>query len=442
MKHSISQKFGTMGLIKFVLPSVIMMVFVSIYSMLGSVFAGKYIGEYALSAVNVVFPFISLALAVAIMFATGANAIISANLGANDFQKARENFSTIAIVAFVTGVLFTMGGLYFDDEIIHILGGTESIAPYAKPYLRTYCVVFPFMFLDILSQYFFITESKGLMGMTVVVIAGLLNIVISFVLVAVLKLGIGAIALGSAIAYGIPALLFLVYFWKNKHGALHFVKPKLNKGFLLSTCANGSSEMVTNLAIAFVAAVMNIIMGNMVGDNGLAAVSVIVQVQFLLNSMYIGFGAGIAPIFGFAYGSDNREQTKNVFRISVKLVAITSIILVGICLIFNKLIVSIFIDPTSASFKLANTGFIIFSLGYFFAGMNIFASVFFTSVSNGKISAAVSFLRTFVFILGMFAILPTLLGTTGVWISMPIAEALALIVSIILLKKYRKVYHY
>ena len=442
MEHSISQKFNTQGLIKFVLPSVIMMVFVSIYSMMGSVLAGKYIGEYALSAINIVFPFVSLALAVAIMFATGANAIISANLGQNESQKAKENFSTVTILSFVIGFMFMIIGLCFDDEIIRLLGGTENIVPYAKSYLRAYSLILPLIFLDILSQYFFVTECKGFMGMLVVVIGGVLNILVSFLLVAVFHIGIVGIAIGSSVAYGVPAIIYLVYFSKKKNRILHFVKPKLHKNFILNTCTNGSSEMVTNLAIAVVSAIMNIIMGKMVGDSGIAAVSVIVQVQFLLNSMYIGFGAGIAPVFGFAHGADNREQTKNVFKISVKLVAITSVVLVILCLTFNKFIVSLFLDPTSESFALANTGFIIFSIGYFFAGMNIFASVFFTSVSNGKISALVSFLRTFVFILGMFAVLPYLLGTTGVWISMPIAESLALLISILLLKKYRKVYHY
>ena len=442
MNSLISKKFDTKGLIKFVLPSVIMMVFVSIYSMLGSVFAGKYIGEYALSAVNIVFPFVSLALAASIMLVTGANAIISSNLGENNFQKARENFSTITILSIVIGIMFTILGLSFDDQIIQFLGGTENMIPYAKSYLRAYSLVFPLLFLDILSQYFFVTEGKGLMGMIVIVISGMLNIIVSFLLVAVFKIGIVGIAIGSAIAYGIPAILFLTYFFKKKNRTLHFVKPKLHKNFILNSCSNGSSEMVTNLAIAVVSAVMNIIMGNLAGDSGIAAVSVIVQVQFLLNSTYIGFGAGVAPIFGFAYGADDREQTKTVFKLSVKLVAISSAVLVALCLIFNKQIVSIFLSPESPSFQLANTGFVIFSIGYLFAGMNIFSSVFFTSVSNGKISALVSFLRTFVFILGMFAILPKIFHTTGVWISIPIAETCAVIISILLLKKYRNTYHY
>ncbi len=442
MQQAIAQKFDTNKLVKFVLPSVVMMLFVSIYSMMGSIFSAKYINEYALSAVNIVFPFISLVLAVAIMFSTGANAILSANLGEDNAEMARDNFTVITILSVLTGIIFTILGRTFDDEIIRFLGASESIAIYAKPYLRTYSFIFPFMFVGISAQYYFVTVGKSLMGLLITIISGSLNILTSYLLIGVFQIGVIGAAIGSSLAYVIPTICYFIYFSNNKNPMLYFVKPKLHKGFIFNTCANGSSEMVTNLAIAIVSALMNIIMSGIAGDNGVAAVSVIVQVQFLLSSMYIGFGAGIAPIFGFAYGANNHAQTKTVFKISIRLVAVSSAILVLICMLLNKFIVSAFISPQSSSYELANTGFIIFSLGYCFAGLNIFTSVFFTAVSNGKISALISFLRTFAFILGMLAILPNFLGATGVWLAIPIAEALALIVSIVLLKKHRKIYKY
>ncbi len=443
MDNILSKKFDTTGLLKFVLPSVIMMVFISIYSMMGSILAGQYIGEYALSAISIVFPFVSFALAVAIMYTTGANAIVSSNLGAKENKKAKENFTVITILAFITGLVFTVIALCFTEQIITLLGGTENIMPYAKTYLQSYAFVFPFMFIGILANYFFVTEGKGLMGMTIVMISGSISILLNFLLMAVFKLGIVSAAIAMGVAYFIPTCVYLLYFSKKKNRTLHFVTPKLHKGFVLNTCTNGSSEMVTNLAIAIVSATMNIIMGNIAGESGIAAVSVIVQVQFLLNSMYIGFGAGVAPVFGYAHGADNREQTKSVFRISTRLVVISSIVLVTLCMVFRNVVVSAFIsDTTSIAFDYAITGFSIFAIGYLFAGMNIFSSVFFTSVSNGKISALISFLRTFLFIMGMLMILPPILDTTGVWLAIPIAEALAVIVAVLLLRKYRTVYHY
>ncbi|MCT4631900.1 MAG: MATE family efflux transporter [Firmicutes bacterium] len=282
-----------------------------------------------------------------------------------------------------------------------------------------------------------------MIGMGNAIISGSLSIVINYILMAVLGWGILSSAIGMGVAYAIPTAVYLIYFSRKKKRVLHFVKPKIHEGFILRTCTNGSSEMVTNLAIVVVSATMNIIMGNFMGDNGIAAVSVIVQVQFLLSSMYIGYGAGVAPIFGYAYGEDNRKQIKNVFRISTKLIAISSVILVVLCILFRDFIVGAFIrDTTSQSFYLARSGFSIFAIAYLFVGTNIFSTVFFTSVSNGKISALISFLRTFLFIMGMLLVLPPLLGTTGVWLSIPIAETLSIVTSITLLNKYRGVYHY
>lgn len=442
MQNSISQKFSTAKLLKFVLPSVVMMTVLSIFSMLGSIFAGKFINEYALSAINIVFPFISISLAVAIMFATGANAIISKNLGQGENERAKQNFTVVTIVSFLVGVAFTAIGLIFTEQIVDLLGGTGEIIPYAIDYLQAYSFIFPFLFIQVLSQFFFVTNGKPLLGMFSTLGCGALNILFSYLMIAVWNVGIISIAIGVAIAYVLQALIFVFYFTFKRNGYLCFVKPKWHKRFILNTCTNGSSEMVTNLAIAIVAAIMNVIMGNIAGEIGIAAVSVIVQVQFLLNSMFIGFGAGVAPIFAFAQGEDNREQTKNVFKISTILVAITSVILVSICLLFSNQITGLFIDSASESFALAETGFIIFSIGYLFAGINIFASVFFTAVGNGKVSAFISFLRTFAFIIGMLMFLPAILGTTGVWLSIPIAEFLGIIVSILILRKFRKKYHY
>lgn len=343
----------------------------------------------------------------------------------------------LALVLFFSSV-----GLLFDDQLIILLGGTNNIMPYAKTYLRVYSFVFPFLFLDILSQYFFVTEGKAFMGMIVVILSGVLSIILNYWLIAVLKVGILGAAVAMGLVYVVPSLVYLVYFSKKKNKTLYFVKAKLHKGFIFNTCVNGSSEMVSHLALAIVSTIMNIIMGKLAGNNGIAAVSVIIQVQFLLSSIYIGFGAGVAPIFAFAQGENNRQQTKKVFRISIMLIGVSSIGLVLLCIIFGDSIVSAFINPTSPSFKLAKMGFGIFSMGYFLAGLNIFASVFFTSVSNGKISALISFLRTFVFILGMLILLPPILNTTGVWLAIPIAELLAVIVSIILFKKHKHIYHY
>ncbi len=442
MNNSISKNFTMGGLLKFTLPSMIMMVFVAIYSMFGSIMASQYIGENALSAINIVFPLFSSVLAVAIMLATGANAIIASNLGEGNKQKARENFTRIFLFGTFLGVLFSILSILFRHPIILFLGASADLVPLCETYLIGYALAFPFLFWQVYAQYFFVTVGKPTFGMVIVIIGGLLNILVSYVTIAVLKIGILGAALGVGISYFIPGFIFFVYFLTHKKGLLYFVKPKKHKLFLTKTCTNGSSEMVTNLAIAAVTAMLNLLMMRLKGNDGIAAVSIITQFQFVLNSLYIGFGGGVAPIFAYANGEKNHTQVKNVFKMSMIFVSISSCVLVLLCLLFSTQIISIFLHPSSSAFSLAKNGFVIFSLGYLFAGTNIFASVFFTSLSNGKISALISFLRTFVFIVGMLLILPNLLGETGVWLSIPIAEILGTIVSIYLLKKYKNTYHY
>ncbi len=441
-ENILSQKFNTKTLMIFAVPSIIMMVFVSIYSMVGSVFAANYVSENAMSAINIVFPFISLVLAVAIMFATGANAIIAKNLGEHDEKKARENFTVMSILGTLAALFFTAIWFLFSNNILSFLGSTPALHQYATIYGNIYAITFPLLFWQIFAQFFFVTIGKPGFGMAIVVVGGFLCIVVNYIITAILNFGIAGSAIGIAVANGIPGIIFIIYFLVKKSCVLHFVKPKMHKGFILNTCTNGSSEMVTNLAVAVITAVMNVIMVRLAGEDGIAAVSVIVQVQFLLSSMYIGYGAGVAPIFAYAQGEDNREQTKKVFNISIKFIIISSIILVALCLLMRNQIVGMFINPTSTAFELAQGGFTIFSFGYLFAGFNIFSSVFFTSVSNGKISAFISFLRTFAFILGMLLILPVFFGTTGVWFATPMAECLTVFVGLLMFIKYKNVYNY
>jgi Na+-driven multidrug efflux pump len=442
MSYSISQKFDAKSLMKMTLPSIVMMAFVSVYSMFGSIFASRFIGENALSAITIIFPLFSTVLAIAVMFATGANAIISSNLGVGDQKRARENFTRIVIIGGLTGVVLGIISYVFRYPIVHALGSTEVLDPLCIEYLTAYVFVFPFIFWQVNAQYFFVTEGKPVFGLLITVVGGLLNILFCFLTMGVWKIGIKGAVIGASLGFVIPSIFFLLYFSINRKGTLFFVKPKKHNRFMLNTCTNGSSEMVTNLAIAIVTAILNVIMVKLAGEDGVAAVGVIVQVKFLLNSIYIGFGGGVAPIFAYALGADDRDQIKKVFNLSIKFVVFSSLILVALSLCFANNIVAFFIRPDSSAFALARTGFILFTFGYLFAGMNIFSSVFFTSLSNGKVSAIISFARTFAFTLGLLLILPPFFGTNGVWLSTSIAELGALILAIVYLKKYKKVYHY
>ncbi len=442
MENPIAQKFTALSLLQFTLPSMIMMLFISIYTMVGSIYAGNYVHQDAMAAINIVSPLFSSVIAIAVMFATGANAIIAKNIGQGNIQEAKEKFSYLAIVAIITGIILTTLSLLFADVILHFLGVTPKLKTYAKEYLQTLALTFPFVFLQIFGQYFTVTIGKPSLGLCFALISTLSNILITHVSIVYGGMGVTGAAMGLGSSFVFPAIIFSSLLCKRKEWVLHFVKPKKYPRFMREVCFNGSSEMVTNLAISAVTMILNILMGKLHGEDGIATVTVIVSLQFFLNSLYIGFGAGVAPIFAYAQGANNKEQTKSVFKISTLFVGISSVALVIVCFITKQSIVGIFIQTSSPAYTLAIDAFSLFSFGYLFAGMNIFASVFFTSVSNGKISALISFLRTFLFIVGILAILPDILGATGVWISIPIAEALGVIISLFLLRKYRLVYHY
>ncbi len=410
--------------------------------MTGIIYTGNFVNQDAMAAINIVSPLFSTVIAIAVMFATGANAIIAKNLGEHKMQEAKEKLSYLFIVAVTIGILITLMTLSFDNEILNFLGSTHKLNTYSLQYLRILALTFPFIFLQIFGQYFTVTIGKPILGLIFAITSTIANVFITHITIVHLQWGVAGAAIGLGSSFIIPGVSLVILLFINKQWSLHFVKPKRYKNFMLAVCFNGSSEMVTNLAISIITMILNLLMVRLHGEDGIAAVTVIVSLQFLLNSMYIGFGAGVAPIFAFAQGENNHAQTKTVFNISTKFVAISSIVLIAICFLFKHLLVGIFIDSSSEAYSLSINAFNIFSIGYLFAGFNIFASVFFTSMSNGKISALISFLRTFVFIIGLLLLLPNILGTDGIWLSIPIAEFLSFIISIILLKKYKNEYHY
>ncbi len=442
MSNPIARNFNTSSLLKFVFPSMMMMLIISLHSMAGSIYVGNFVSQDAMAAMNVVSPYFTAVVAVAVMFATGANAIIAKNLGEGKPMEAKEKLSYLYVVAMITGIITTLIALIFDDEILKFLGSTPQLNEYAKEYLRSLSLTFPFIFLQIFGQYFNVTVGKPMLGLAFGITSTISNVLITHITVVNLGLGVTGAAIGLGSSFFLPGVAFVILLFINKNWPLSFVKPKRYKGFMSEVCFNGSSEMVVNLAISIITMILNLLMKSLHGEDGIASVTVIVSLQFFLNSMYIGFGAGVAPIFAFAKGNDNRAQIKNVFKISTRFVIISSAILVLVCSLMKHFIVGVFIDSSSPAFNLAITAFQIFAIGYLFAGFNIFSSVFFTSMSNGKISALISFLRTFAFIIGMLLILPKLFGTIGVWVSIPIAEFLAVIVSALLLKKHKDVYHY
>lgn len=442
MKNILAKKFTFGSLLKFALPNIIMMIFFSMYTMVDGVFVSRLIGTSALSAVNIVYPIANIVLAVGIMLATGGGAVIAKKMGEGNNDEARSNLSLIVCVGVVMGVIIMVLGLVFINPLLHFLGASDAIYGYCYDYAFVLLLFTVPAILQMLFQTFFVTAGNPGLGLILTLLGGCANIVLDYVFIGPMGMGLAGAALATGIGYCVPGFFGLFYFWFRKKGALRFGKPRFDGGVILKSCANGSSEMVSNLAAAITTLLMNVIMMRYLGEDGVAAITVILYAQFLLMALYLGYSGGVAPVIAYNYGDKNVEQLKMLLKISIKFIVICSIATFGVSFLAANGIVSVFSPPGTNVHELAVHGFILFSPAYLFMGMNIFASAFFTALSNGKVSAIISFLRTFAFLVGMLLLLPQLMGAEGVWIAVPLAEAGTLIISIAYLRNMRKVYAY
>ncbi len=442
MSNILAKKFTFGSLLKFALPNIVMMIFFSMYTMVDGVFVSRLIGTSALSAVNIVYPMINVVLAVGIMLATGGSAVIAKKMGEGNTSEARSNLSLIVCVGVAAGLTIMAVGLSFLNPLLRFLGASEAIYGYCYDYAFTMLLFAVPAILQMLFQTFFVTAGKPGLGLILTLLGGGTNIILDYVFIGPMGMGIAGAALATGIGYCIPGFFGLFYFLLHKKGTLHFGKPRFDGSVILKSCTNGSSEMVSNLAAAVTTLLMNIIMMRYLGEDGVAAITVILYAQFLLMALYLGYSGGVAPVIAYNYGDKNTEQLKVLLKISLRFIIICSAATFGVSFLAANGIVSVFSPPGTNVHELAVHGFMLFSPAYLFMGVNIFASAFFTALSNGKVSAIISFLRTFAFLVGMLLLLPYLIGAEGVWLAVPLAEAGALIVSVMYLRRMRRVYGY
>ena len=442
MENKLAQNFTTASLLKFTAPTTIMLVFVSMYQMVDGVFVSNFVGENALSAINIVYPMPSIVIAIAIMLATGGSAIVAKNMGEGKIEEAKQNFSMVIFTGVSIGILCSIVGIIFIEPIIRVLGATDILFQYCYDYLYIIILFCPIVVLQMLFQTFLVTAGKPHLGLTLTIIGGFLNIFLDYLFIVKLQMGVRGAAIGTVMGYAIPAIIGAIYFLGNRKGTLYLVKPKLRLRTLAQICLNGSSEMVTNLAVAITTLLFNKIMLKYLGENGVAAITIVLYAEFLLTSIFMGFSSGVAPIFSYNYGNENYIEIKKLFKMSMRLIGIFSILMLVMAILFAKPIISVFISKGSVIFDIAYHGFLLFSISYLFTGVNIFASSMFTAFSNGRISAIISFLRTFVFLIASLIILPLIIGSDGIWLSVPLAEILSLGVSIMYIISNRYEYHY
>lgn len=430
------------NVLKFTLPTIVMMLFMSLYTMVDGVFIANFIGDNALSSTNIVYPVISALIGIGIMLGTGGNAIIARSLGEGNADKARSQFSFITAVGIAAGVLIALFCTLFIKQIVTLLGATSVLFNDCVEYLFFIILAAPFALLQLIFQSFFVTTGKPNLGLLIIAAGGVANIVFDYFFIVILQIGIKGAAFGTALSYMIPAVFGLLYFSTKRGGVLYFTKPEWDFKMLGKSCFNGSSEMVSNLANAVTTFLFNMMMLKFLGEGGVAAITIAMYLQFLLTAVFMGYSMGVGPVFSYNYGRDDPAALKKLFRISLGFVIVNSIAWYLLSVIFKNSLLSIFAARGSEVFQIASNGWYLFSVSFLFTGFNIFASAMFTSFSDGKTSAIISFLRTFLFLSASILILPQLMGSVGIWLSVPMAEGITLAISIRYLVKMRHRYKY
>lgn len=441
VNNPLAKSFNMLSLIKFAFPSMIMMIFMGLYTITDTVFIARFVNTNALSSVNIVCPVINLIVGLGTMLGTGGSAIVAKKMGSGKSKEAQSNFTLIIITGAIIGLVITGVGLLFLDKIIWRLGASEILFPYCKDYLTIQLLFAVGNMMQVLYQNLFVTAGKPGLGLVLSVLAGVANIVFDYIFIVFMQMGIKGAALGTGIGTMIPTLVGTIFFLTGR-SELNFCKPRLDFFVLLKSCSNGASEMVSQLAAAVTTFLFNAAMMNLAGEDGVAAITVIIYSQFLLTALYIGFSMGTAPVISYNYGSGNINQLKKVVRICFAFIMAVSVLVFLFSFFAGENIAEIFAGDNENVFKITTKGFTIFSFGFLFCGCNIFSSAMFTALSNGKISAIISLLRTFVLISVLLLILPKILNVTGVWLAVPIAELFTLILTICLIVRYRKPYNY
>ncbi len=441
MSNSIAKDFKFFSLLRFALPTMVMMIFMSLYSIVDGIFISRLLGTNALSAANIVYPVISIVFAVGIMLSTGGSALIAKKLGEGKEREAREDFSFLTLVSFLFGIAILLIGNIFIEPIVRALGSTDALLPYCVDYLSVSLLLTPAAMLQMMFQTFFVTAGKPLIGLMLTISGGVANMILDYLFMGPFNMGISGAALATGIGELIPAVIGLFYFLFTRH-SLYLTKPVVRFQVLKESCFNGSSEMVTNLSTAVVTYLFNITMLKFLGEPGVAAITIVLYGQFLFNALYMGFSMGVAPVISYNHGSQNLPLLKRIFKICIGFISISSILITIMALVSSPVIVEIFTPIGSATYDIAKTGFFLFSINYIFAGINIYSSSMFTAFSDGKVSALISFVRTFVLIVLNILLLPYLIGVNGVWLAVPAAEFMTLFLSVYLFYKKRDVYHY
>lgn len=442
MKIQLSEHFTYSKLFRFCLPSIIMMVFTSIYGVVDGLFISNFVGKVPFAAVNLVMPFIMMIGGIGFMIGTGGSALVAKTLGEGKPELANRYFTMMVKLAVVCGLTLAVIGTLMIRPISVWLGATDTMLEYCVTY-GTIALIFNTTFiLQNVFQSFFVVAQKPKLGLFVIVLAGVTNMGLDALFIAGLHWGVAGAALATALSECVGGLFGLIYFLRPNTSLLRLVKTKTERKILLKACGNGSSELMTNISTSLVSMLYNFQLLRFAGEDGVATYGVLMYMQFVFNAMFIGYSIGTSPIVSYNYGAGNHSELKNMLRKGLLIMSIAGCVMMVLAQILSAPLAHIFVGYDPELFEMTRHAFKVFSFAFILAGLNVFASAFFTALNNGAISAVISFLRTLVFQMSSVLLLPLLFGIDGIWLAITVAEVCACIVSMRLLYKNRKRYHY
>lgn len=442
MAIQLSDHFTYKKILRFCFPSIVMMIFTSVYGVVDGLFVSNFVGKVPFAAINLVMPFIMIIGGIGFMIGTGGSAWVAKTLGEGNREGANRYFTMMVEFTVICGVFFSVLGIIFMRPVCLFLGATEAMLEDCVVY-GTIALAFNTSFMmQSLFHTFFTTAEKPKLGLAATVAAGLTNMALDALFIVVFKWGVAGAALATGLSECIGGILPLIYFSRPNGSLLRLTKTRLEVKILWKACTNGSSELMTNISGSLVSMLYNFQLLRFAGENGVAAYGVLMYIQFIFIAVYIGYTIGTAPVVGYHYGAGNHGELKSLLQKSMVLMGVTGILMMVTARALAAPLSNIFVGYDAELLAMTKYAFQIFSFSFVLSGVNIFTSSFFTALNNGGVSAAISFLRTLVFQMFSVLVLPMIWGLNGIWWAITVAEVFAFLISLTFLFVKRKKYHY
>lgn len=442
MRIQLSDHFTYNKLLRYSLPSIIMMVFVSLYGIMDGLFVSNFAGKTPFAAISLILPFVAALGSVGYMIGTGSAAIVAKTLGEGQRDKANQIFSMLIAFTAIIGVILTVIGLLIIRPVARVMGATGELLENCVRYGSIMLSFQTAFMIQTVFQSIFPVAEKPKLGLALTVTSGMIDILLNALFIIGFGWGVVGAAVSTVIGQIVGSAVPIFYFLRNNDSLLRFVKPIFHGGTVLKACSNGSSELMTALSSSVVGALCNLQLMKLAGENGIAAYGVIIYANYIFYAVFIGYSMGCAPIISYHYGAENHAELKNLFRKSLIIIGTGSALLTAVAIIFSDSIARLFVGYDPALLELSGHAFALYSVSFLICGFNIFGSAFFTALNNGLISATISFGRTLLFQAAAIMVLPVLIGIDGVWFAVTVSETMALVLTVFFFILKKNQYHY